>query len=187
MGHICSWVSLKKLSWKDKILSWKDQSISFHGFITVTQQPYVLLKVSEPPKMWLGSSHSDVFLGRILAPGSVRWRQTHHHGGEEKVEVLGEDAGSLNSLWTVSRKIILFMSIQLDGWVIKLDEVKGSKVWKSEGTIYFILFFFYFLFFKFYFIFKLYIIVLVLPNIKMNPPQVYMCIPVKVQFKIPPC
>ena len=28
------------------------------------------------------------------------------------------------------------------------------------------------LFFKFYFIFKLYIIVLVLPNIKMNPPQV---------------
>ena len=30
-------------------------------------------------------------------------------------------------------------------------------------------------FFKFYFIFKLYIIVLVLPNIKMNQPQVYMC------------
>ena len=31
--------------------------------------------------------------------------------------------------------------------------------------------------FFFYFIFKLYIIVLVLPNIKMNPPQVYMCSP----------
>ena len=31
-------------------------------------------------------------------------------------------------------------------------------------------------FFKFYFIFKLYIIVLVLPNIKMNPPQVYNCL-----------
>ena len=30
-------------------------------------------------------------------------------------------------------------------------------------------------FFKFYFIFKLYIIVLVLPNIKMNLPQVYRC------------
>ena len=29
----------------------------------------------------------------------------------------------------------------------------------------------------FYFIFKLYIIVLVLPNIKMNPPQVYLCSP----------
>ena len=32
-------------------------------------------------------------------------------------------------------------------------------------------------FFLFYFIFKLYIIVLVLSNIKMNPPQVYMCSP----------
>ena len=36
---------------------------------------------------------------------------------------------------------------------------------------------FFFFFFKFYFIFKLYKIVLVLPNIKMNPPQVYMCSP----------
>ena len=36
---------------------------------------------------------------------------------------------------------------------------------------------FIYLFFKFYFIFKLYIIVLVLPNIRMNPPQVYMCSP----------
>ena len=34
-----------------------------------------------------------------------------------------------------------------------------------------------FIFLKFYFIFKLYIIVLVSPNIKMNPPQVYMCSP----------
>ena len=33
------------------------------------------------------------------------------------------------------------------------------------------------LFFKFYFIFKLYNIVLVFPNIKMNPPLVYMCSP----------
>ena len=31
--------------------------------------------------------------------------------------------------------------------------------------------------FFFFLIFKLYIIVLVLPNIKMNPPQVYMCSP----------
>ena len=35
----------------------------------------------------------------------------------------------------------------------------------------------FFFSFKFYFIFKLYIIVLVLPNIKMNPPQAYMCSP----------
>ena len=33
------------------------------------------------------------------------------------------------------------------------------------------------IFFKFYFIFKLHIIVLVLPNIKMNLPQVYMWSP----------
>ena len=38
-------------------------------------------------------------------------------------------------------------------------------------------FFFFSFFFKFYFIFKLYIIVLVLQNIKMNLPQVYMCSP----------
>ena len=34
-----------------------------------------------------------------------------------------------------------------------------------------------FFFFKFYFIFKLYNIVLVLPNVEMDPPQVYMCSP----------
>ena len=38
---------------------------------------------------------------------------------------------------------------------------------------YYFIIFYFFIFFKFYFIFKLYIIVLVLPNIKMNPPQVY--------------
>ena len=36
---------------------------------------------------------------------------------------------------------------------------------------------YFFFFFKFYFIFKLYIIVLVLLNIRMNPPQAYMCSP----------
>ena len=43
---------------------------------------------------------------------------------------------------------------------------------------------YFFFFFSYHFIFfnlilflKLYIIVLVLPNIKMNPPQVYMCSP----------
>ena len=37
--------------------------------------------------------------------------------------------------------------------------------------------FFFFNFYLFIFIFKLYVTVLVLPNIKMNPPQVYMCSP----------
>ena len=41
-------------------------------------------------------------------------------------------------------------------------------------------------FLKFYFIFKLYIIVLVLPNIKMNPPQVYMCSPSWTHLLLPP-
>ena len=41
----------------------------------------------------------------------------------------------------------------------------------------FLVYLFFTIFFKFYFIFKLYIIVLVLPNIKMNPSQVYMCSP----------
>ena len=45
-------------------------------------------------------------------------------------------------------------------------------LWKS-----FFLFSFFCLFLKFYFIFKLYIIVLVLTNIKMNLPQVYMWSP----------
>ena len=45
-----------------------------------------------------------------------------------------------------------------------------------ESTVFCFLFYFYY-FFKVYFIFKLYNIVLVLPNIEMNPPQVYMCSP----------
>ena len=35
----------------------------------------------------------------------------------------------------------------------------------------------FFWFILFYFIFKLYNIALVLPNIEMNPPQVYLCSP----------
>ena len=52
-----------------------------------------------------------------------------------------------------------------------LERYRQTASWDFQSQIHFILFF------KFYFIFKLYIIVLVLPNIKMNPPQVYMCSP----------
>ena len=38
------------------------------------------------------------------------------------------------------------------------------------------MFFFLFYFFNLILFFKLYIIILVLPNIKMNPPQVYLCL-----------
>ena len=54
-----------------------------------------------------------------------------------------------------------------ESWTVKKAECRRIDA--------FILFFFIFL--KFYFIFKLYITVLDLPNIKMNPPQVYMCSP----------
>ena len=52
-------------------------------------------------------------------------------------------------------------------------------VWVGHPLLDFIFFLFFLsiFFFKFYFIFKLYITVLDLPNIKMNPPQVYMCSP----------
>ena len=51
-------------------------------------------------------------------------------------------------------------------------------VWDKAETIFIFLFFLTFsMIYFFNFIFKLYIIVLVLPNIKMNPPEVYMCSP----------
>ena len=49
-----------------------------------------------------------------------------------------------------------------------------SLPWPLNNDFFVFCFSFLLFFFKFYFIFKLYIIVLVLPNIKMNPPQVYM-------------
>ena len=53
--------------------------------------------------------------------------------------------------------------------------LKSGETDSLMHLFYFI--FFQFFFFNFFFIFKLYKIVLVLPNIKMNPPQVYMCSP----------
>ena len=65
-------------------------------------------------------------------------------------------------------------------WKEEPDELQSvgsqSQTQLSDFHLFFFLVFIY-LFFKFYFIFKLYITVLVLPNIKMNPPQVYMCSP----------
>ena len=53
----------------------------------------------------------------------------------------------------------------------------NSLYFVLSEIVYLFIFFFLLLltlfFFKFYFIFKLYNIVLVLPNIEMNPPQVY--------------
>ena len=64
-------------------------------------------------------------------------------------------------------------------WLCYLTISFSSTSFSFCFLFFFILIFFNFNFnfFKFYFMFKLYIIVLVLPNIKMNPPQVYMCSP----------
>ena len=80
----------------------------------------------------------------------------------------------LSKYWSFSFNISPYneysglISFSID-W-LDLREVKGlSGVFSNTA---FLSFFFYF-----YFIFKLYNIVLVLPNIEMNPPQVYMCSP----------
>ena len=63
-------------------------------------------------------------------------------------------------------------------WVQSLGgEDPLEKEMATHSSILFCLFVLFFCFCFFNFIFKLYIIVLVLPNIKMNPPQVYMCSP----------
>ena len=63
-------------------------------------------------------------------------------------------------------------------WTISSSSFRSPKALRDDKTWSLHNFFFFFLiFFKFYFIFKLYIFVLVLPNIRMNPPQVYMCSP----------
>ena len=53
-----------------------------------------------------------------------------------------------------------------------------NQVSMYKDHVFFVVFLVIYLFIlKFYFIFKLYNIVLILPNIEMNPPQVYMCSP----------
>ena len=77
-------------------------------------------------------------------------------------------------------------SVNMQKSITFLDTIDEHMEFEVNNVIYFIIFFshglpifFLFLsfFFKFYFIFKLYNIVLVLLNIEMNPPQVYMCSP----------
>ena len=74
--------------------------------------------------------------------------------------------GSLNILWHC-------LSLWLEGKLTFSSPVVTAEFSKFAGILNATLSFF----FLFYFIFKFYIIVLVLPNIKMNPLQVYMCSP----------
>ena len=79
---------------------------------------------------------------------------------------------ALQTHWRMlSRRLTcLYMWFKYSLWWLWGRHMWGTKT--TAGRI-----FLYIIFFKFYFIFKLHIIVLVLPNIKMNPPQVleYSC------------
>ena len=100
--------------------------------------------------------------------------------------ISGSSAFSKSSLyiWTFSVHVLLKPTLKdFEHYLTSMcKEHNCVVVWTFVGIALLIvvssLFFFLLEFFlKFYFIFKLYIIVLVLPNIKMNPPQVYMCSP----------
>ena len=69
----------------------------------------------------------------------------------------------------------LYHILFIFNFLIHVDIIRHKFIYLFFFKFYFIFIFIFFL--LFYFIFKLYIIVLVLPNIKMNPPQVYMCSP----------
>ena len=77
----------------------------------------------------------------------------------------------------------MLSSDQPEGLLGQLQEYGGSSeiynivLLHQEGGEFCFVFIFFPFFKKFYFIFKLYNSVLVLPNIEMNPPQVYMCSP----------
>ena len=60
----------------------------------------------------------------------------------------------------VKAMVFLVVMYGCESWTIKKVEHQ-----RTDAFVFFVYFF------KFYFIFKLYITVLVLPNIKMNPPQ----------------
>ena len=65
-----------------------------------------------------------------------------------------------------------------ESWRIEVFELCCWRRKSRKLTLELLWFFFcLFLLFKFYFIFKIYNIVLVLPNIEMNPPHVYICSP----------
>ena len=83
-------------------------------------------------------------------------------------------ANSWSWWWTGRLGMLQFMGLQRVGhdWATELNWLLGC----GRVFFFFVCLFVFSHFFKFYFIFKLYITVLVLPNIKMNPPQVYMCL-----------
>ena len=94
---------------------------------------------------------------------------------QDKNTVLGLTGGAAQSLSSPSSFPDRILELQ---WFLRphLNPSEGLETNTKENWIHALSLFIFF-FFKFYFIFKLYITVLDLPNIKMNPPQVYMCSP----------
>ena len=89
---------------------------------------------------------------------------------------------SAHALTDAGRHQLLFVEhlFFCQKWCHRVSHFISKTAWRKVALPLFFLNFSsmcLFIFFKFYFIFKLYNIVLVLPNIKMNPPQVYMCSP----------
>ena len=76
-----------------------------------------------------------------------------------------------------SRDITLSTKVRLVKAMVFPVVMYGCESWTVKKAEHQRIDAFVFFFFNFILFFKLYIIVLVLPNIKMNPPQVYMCSP----------
>ena len=116
-------------------------------------------------------------VGRFKPPGSLNslFSYVPHLSGPNPFSLFTLSSGSC------ARWLLLVFSQLLSNhhgrWKHLLDWALGARIhiWRPEiADGYDISFSF---FFKFYFIFKLYNIVLVLPNIEMNPPQLYLCSP----------
>ena len=91
--------------------------------------------------------------------------------------------GPLNQpldIWVVSPPLPALLSLLHAALCLPSHQLSGRTLPESfheESEAGPCFFYIYIYIFKFYFIFKLYNILLVLPNIQMNPPQVYMCSP----------
>ena len=116
------------------------------------------------PALWDSLDYSTA--GFSVLHCLPEFAQTHVHWVDDTTQ-------PSHSLSPASPPVLNLSKYQgLFQWVSSLQQVAKVVELLREHRDYY-----YYFFFKFYFIFKLYIIVLVLPNIKMNPPQVYMCSP----------
>ena len=89
------------------------------------------------------------------------------------ITICSDFGGPQNSL----SLFLLFPHLFVMKWWDQMPWSRFSECWVLSLLFLFFFFTFIFYFFKFYFIFKFYNIVLVLLNIEMNLPQVYICSP----------